>query len=150
MERLQESISQIRKEELIKKISDLQSNLAIEPLNSKEIIEHLETEDKLTITEIETYIDRIIDQKFEKRFLNDTSLIFLIKGISIIAKTQTLTLNERNIKIDKYLLDKYNEVTILDVDENDEQLDQEEYATDKDEDDLATAIEFIYKQEINK
>lgn len=115
MEKLQESISQIRKEELIKKISDLQSNLAIEPLNGEEIVNHLETEDQLTITEIETYIDIIIDQHFEKRFLTDTLLIYLIKGISIIAKTQTLTLNERNIKIDKYLLDKYNETVTLDT-----------------------------------
>lgn len=109
-----ENIKNIRKEELIKKISDLQSNLAIEPLNGEEIVNHLETEDNLTITEIETYIDRIIDQHFEKRFLTDTLLIYLIKGISIIAKTQRLTLNERNIKIDKYLLDKYNESIELD------------------------------------
>ena len=109
MERLQENIKNIRKEEVIKKISDLQSNLAIEPLNAKEIVNHLETEDNLTITEIETYFDRIIDQHFEKRFLTDTLLIYLIKCISIIAKTETLTLNERNIKIANYLLDKYNE-----------------------------------------
>ena len=113
-EKKQKSISQIRKEELIKKISDLQSNLGIEPLNSEEIVNHLENEDNLTITEIETYIDRIISQKFEKRFLTDTLLIYLIKGISIIAKTETLTLNERNLKIDKYLLDKYSETIALD------------------------------------
>ena len=114
MERLQENIKNIRKEDLIKKISDLQSNLAIEPLNAKEVVNHLENEDNLTITEIETYIDRIIDQHFEKRFLTDTLLIYLIKGISLIAKTETLTLNERNLKVDKYLLDKYNESIALD------------------------------------
>ena len=115
MERLQKSIKEMRKEELIKKISDLQSTLAIEPLNSKEIVNHLETEDNLTITEIETYITIIIAQHFEKRFLTDTFLIYLVKGISIIAKTETLTLNERNIKIAKYLLDKYNETIALDT-----------------------------------
>lgn len=126
MERLQESISQIRKEELIKKISDLQSSLAIEPLDSKEIVNHLETEDNLTITEIETYLDRIIDQHFEKRFLTNSLLVYLIKGISIIATTRTLTLNQRNIKIDRYLLDKYNEaITIYDIDVNDE-MDEED------------------------
>lgn len=131
MQRLQENISQIRKEELIKKISDLQNNLAIEPLNSEEIVNHLETEDNLTITEIETYIDRIIDQHFEKRFLTDTLLIYLIKGISLIAKTQTLTLNERNLKVDKYLLDKYNE-TISDLNRfvGDDDMD-DEFCTDE-------------------
>ena len=108
MEKLQKSIKEMRKEEVIKKISDLQSTLAMEPLNGEEIVNHLETEDNLTITEIETYIDRIIDQHFEKRFLTDTFLIYLIKGISIIARTEHLS--ERNIKIDKYLLNKYNEV----------------------------------------
>ena len=115
MERLQENIKNIRKEELIKKISDLQSNLAIEPLNGEEIVNHLQNEDELTIFEIETYIDIIIGQHFEKRFLTDTLLIYLIKGVSIIAKTETLTLNERNIKIAKYLLDKYNETITLDT-----------------------------------
>ena len=123
MEKLQESIKNIRKEELIKKISDLQSNLAIEPLNSEEIINHLETEDKLSITEIETYVDRIIDQHFTRRFLTETLLIYLIKGISLIAKTRTLTLNERNLKVDKYLLDQYNEAITLDneIDEMNEE-----------------------------
>ena len=127
MKKLQENIKNIRKEELIKKISDLQSSLAIEPLNGKEIVNHLETEDNLTITEIECYIDRIIDQHFEKRFLTDTFLIYLIKGISLIAKTQTLTLNERNIKIDNYLLDKYNK-TISDWSKfaNDDAMDEED------------------------
>ena len=114
MERLQESIANIRKEELIKKISDLQSNLAIEPLNGKEIVNHLENEDNLTITEIEIYVDRIIDQHFEKAFLTNSLLIYLIKGISIIANTRTLTSLQRNLDIDKYLLNKYNETIELD------------------------------------
>ena len=224
MKNLEENIKNIKKEELIKKINDLQSSLAIEALNAEEIVNHLEKEDNLTITEIETYVDRIIDKHFERRFLTDTFLIYLIKGISLISKTKTLTLSERAFQIDQYLLNKYNE-TISDLNklvgdnemdeedlentanENDEKLVQEEYATDeivkesikkcfhiskklnlnkvllllnsnainnvdilkvtkiieeseeydtdtdivyKDEDDLATAIEFIFKQEINK
>ena len=133
MERLQESISQIRKQELIKKISDLQSTLAIEPLNAEEVVNHLENEDKLTITEIETYIDRIIDQNFEKRFLTDTLLIYLIKGISIIAKTETLNLSERAFKMDQYLLNEYNEITILDVKEEVEEDEDIEIAVNESE-----------------
>lgn len=206
MEKLQENIKNFRKEELIKEINDLSNTIAVEELNGEEIVNHLENESKLTITEIETYIDRIIDQHFEKPFLSNTLIIYLVKGISLIAKTRTLTLNERNLKVDQYLLNKYSEsISILDIDENDEALDEEESATDevvkeaikkvfhigkkvnlnkvllllderdindvdilkvtklieqsgdydtdtvyKAEDDLATAIEFIYKQEINK
>ena len=205
MEKLQENIKNIRKEELIKKISDLQ-NIAVEKLNSEEIVNHLENNDGLTITDIETYFDRIIDQNFEKPFLSNDLLIYLIKGISLIATQRTLTLEQRNIKVDKYLLDKYTEaLEINDIDANDEALDEEENATDeivkeaikkvfhigkkinlnkvllildengindvdvlkvtkyientdeyatdtvyKDEDELATAIEFIFKSEINK
>lgn len=127
MERLQENIKNIRKEELIKKISDLQSSLAIEPLNSEEIVNHLETEDKLTITEIEAFLDKIVFQKFERRFLTNTLLIYLIKGLSIIAKTKTLTLSERAFKMDQYLLDKYNE-TISDWNKlaGDDDMDEED------------------------
>ena len=109
IERLQESIKNIRKEELIKKISDLQSSLAIEALNAEEIVNHLEKEDNLTITEIEAFFEKIVFQKFEKRFLTNSLLINLIKGLSIIAKTKTLTLSERAFQMDQYLLNKYNE-----------------------------------------
>ena len=51
---------------------------------------------------------------------------------SLIATTRTLTLAARNIKVDKYLLDKYNEAISLDeFNENDEALDQEEFCTDE-------------------
>ena len=125
MEKLQENIKNIRKQELIKTIDSLQ-NIAIESLNAKEIVNHLETEDNLRITEIDIYIDRIIDQHFEKKFLTNNLLIYLIKGISWIAKTETLTLAERNIKIDKYLLDKYNQ-TISDWNKfADDEMDEED------------------------
>ena len=107
MEKMQEDIASIRKQELIKEINDLQK-IAVEKINGEEVLDYLDNENNLNLVQIETYIDLINNQNFEKPFLTNSVIIYLVNGIRLIANLKNLTLNERHFKIDQFLLEQYN------------------------------------------